>query len=135
MKCKNCNGDIDLASTFCGYCGAAVVKVPSGTPTASVPQGVTSNLTANMEGLDTYYQEVFREIEANGGKMMPKWNWWSFLFGCFWYFSKGVWAKGLIILVITIFSGGVAIPLIWIYCGLLGNYDYYLLKARNNQFW
>lgn len=59
------------------------------------------------------------EIKTNG------WNWWAFLFGALWYCWKGMWGKGLVLLLISCITLGFAAPIIWIYCGVKGNSDYY----------
>lgn len=52
--------------------------------------------------------------------------------GPFWYFSRGVTAKGIVLLFIALFSAGVLIVPVWIYCGYNGNRDFYKhLKRRN----
>jgi len=107
MKCKNCNGDIELVSTFCGYCDAAVVKMPSNVPDVSVHQGTTTLLTANMAGLPPYYVAAFAEIDAGGWQKSP-WNWAAFLCGVFWYFYRGLWAKGMLLLLVSGITGGAA---------------------------
>ena len=146
MDCPKC-GASGLAAgvVLCEYCGASLASNPVSAPApvqaipqvqaVAQPQNVPTLSQIDASGIKPEYLDTFREIEANGGKMTPKWNWWAFIFTAFWYFYKGMWAKGLIILCIEMFSGGVAIPLAWVYCGVLGNYDYYLLKVRQNQFW
>lgn len=63
------------------------------------------------------------------------WNWPAFLFGAFWYLFRGMWAKALLLAAIVIFTGGfLAIP-VWIYGGLMGTYDDYLLRRRGTQGW
>lgn len=134
MNCNKC-GATGLAQDvkFCEYCGSAVS--PNVKPGAQQVAQATTVEPADLSGLDPYYGEAFRQIEENGGKPKVIWNWWAFLFSAFWYLSKGMWAKGIIIFVVLFFSAGAAAPLAWIYAGLLGNYDYYLLKVKNNQFW
>lgn len=139
MECPKCGAtDLEAGATICSYCGS-VVAVARPVAPAQVAPAVAASAPAmsqaDVSGLKPYYQEVFREIDQNGGEMTFKWNWWPFLFGAFWYFSKGLWAKGLILFCIVLGSSGIAIPLTWIYCGLLGSYDYYLHKVRGKQLW
>ncbi len=57
-----------------------------------------------------------------------KWNWWVLIFGPFWYFGKGLWIHGTILLSIAFLSGGLLLPFVWIYAGLKANED--LLEFR-----
>jgi hypothetical protein len=85
--------------------------------------------------VDPHYQQKFAQIEGQGGSFMALWNWPAFLFGAFWYLSKGMWAKALLIVVVVFATGGfLGIP-IWIYAGIAGTYDFYLLKRRQKQLW
>ena len=52
------------------------------------------------------------------------WNWWAFIFGPLWYLWKGMFIRALILFLITVFTAGLAAPIIWIYCGWKGNKDY-----------
>jgi len=61
------------------------------------------------------------------------WNWLSFLFGPFWYLFNGLVGKGIILLIITVFTIGFGAPIIWIYCGLRGNSDLYEKKLKNKS--
>jgi hypothetical protein len=83
-----------------------------------------------------YYELKFSEIKENGG-FKVSWNWFAFMFVWMWYFSKGMWAKGLAILFLMCVTFWLVLPLVvlWLYCGLFGNYDYYLLKTKNKQLW
>ncbi len=77
----------------------------------------------------------FVELNLNKNKSIKSdgWNWSSFIFGPFWYLSKGLHIKGLILLLISIISIGFGIPIIWFYCGLRGNSDLYekILKSKS----
>ena len=85
--------------------------------------------------LAPYYQMQFARFDAARGGFTATWNWPAFLFGCLWYLVKGMWAKALIIFALLVVTAGVlAIPA-WIYMGIAGNYDYYLLKRQNKQLW
>jgi hypothetical protein len=93
------------------------------------------NATQQDAWLDPHYQRKFARIDAEGGSHVALWNWPAFLFGALWYLVKGMWAKALLIFLVAVISGGfLAIPL-WIYAGVSGTYDYYLLKRRNKQLW
>jgi len=53
------------------------------------------------------------------------WNWYAFFFNIVWYFKHGIVEKGIIMLVLTIFSLGIGIIPVAIYAGLKGNQDRY----------
>ena len=53
----------------------------------------------------------------------------------FWYLAKGLWVKGLLMLLIAVITAGMAGIFIWIYAGIAGNYDYYLLRRKGKQLW
>ncbi len=57
-----------------------------------------------------------------------QWNWWAVVFGPFWYFAKGLWVHGVILVSIVFLSGGVLLPFVWLYAGLKANED--LLEFR-----
>jgi hypothetical protein len=80
-------------------------------------------------------EAAYARFDANQGGFVPTWNWTAFLFGGIWYLVKGLWVKGLAILVIALFSHGVAIPLLWVYAGVFGNWDQYLLRRFGAQLW
>jgi len=80
-------------------------------------------------------EAAYARFDANHGGFVPTWNWTAFLFGGIWYLVKGLWVKGLAILVIALFSHGVAIPLLWVYAGVFGNWDQYLLHRVGSQLW
>ena len=82
---------------------------------------------------DAYYQRAYAQFDAGGSKVV--WNWAAFLFGAIWYLFRGMWAKALLLVALLIFTGGLlAIP-VWIYGGLMGTYDDYLLRRRGTQGW
>ena len=92
-------------------------------------------VSAHDTYLPPYYQLRFARFDAARGGFSATWNWPAFLFGCIWYLVKGMWAKALIIFALMVVTGGIlAIPA-WIYMGIAGNYDYYLLKRQNKQLW
>jgi hypothetical protein len=75
------------------------------------------------------------------GRFVPTWNWAAFVFGPLWYLRKGLYAKGLVILAVTanpFWSVSiwvlVSLPL-FVYCGAVGNWDYYLLRVKRTQWW
>jgi len=61
------------------------------------------------------------------------WNWFSFLFGPFWYLYNGLILKGIILLLITAVTLGFGAPIIWIYCGIRGNSNLYEKKLKQKS--
>ncbi len=57
-----------------------------------------------------------------------KWNWWALIVGPFWYFGKGLWIHGVVLVSIVFLSGGLLIPFVWLYAALKANED--LLEFR-----
>lgn len=55
-------------------------------------------------------------------------NWLALILGPFWYFLRGMWVHGFILLTLAFLSAGLLVPLIWLYAGLKANED--LLDAR-----
>ena len=81
-----------------------------------------------------YFTTRFNLFELTGG-FKPTWNWAAFFLGVFWYFFKGLWAKGAMMIAIIVLLAGMPAIFFWIYAGIAGNYDYYLLKRRGTQLW
>ncbi len=85
--------------------------------------------------------ESFARFARRGGAFVPTWNWSAFVFGPFWYLRKGLYAKGLLILLGTAYPFwplGVTLLVslgLFLYCGVAGNWDYYLLKVKRTQWW
>jgi len=53
------------------------------------------------------------------------WNWYAFFFNIIWYFKHGIVDKAIIMLVLILFSLGIGIIPVAIYCGVKGNKDRY----------
>jgi hypothetical protein len=53
------------------------------------------------------------------------WHWPAFLLGPFWYMSKGMIPKGVILLLICCFTFLAGVPVILIYSGVKGKSDFY----------
>ena len=112
----------------------------AGVPPAALvllPVGLAGARAVRGPSLD----RAFALFDARGGAFVPTWNWAAFVFGPLWYFRKGIFAKGLILLVLVIFP---VLPLsitllvqlsAFFYCGMVGNWDDYLLEVRRTQWW
>ncbi len=88
---------------------------------------------ASASRSDAYYQRAYAQFEEGGSRVV--WNWAAFLFGALWYLFRGMWAKALLYIAVVTFTGGfLAIP-VWVYGGLMGTYDDYLLRRRGTQGW
>ncbi len=83
----------------------------------------------------------FAVFAERGGAFVPTWNWWACFLGPLWYLRKGIWAKGLVILVLTFYPFWplpvtLLISLVlFVYCGVAGDWDYYLLRVKRTQWW
>jgi len=110
---------------------------------AGVPPAALILLPAGLgrPGRDPAEESAFAVFEARGGRFVPTWSWQACLFGPLWYFRKGLYAKGAVLLVLVILP---VLPLsttlllqvaAFLYCGLAGNWDYYLLRMRGTQLW
>ena len=61
------------------------------------------------------------------------WNWAALFLGPFWYITHGLISKGLILILITIATIGFGLPVIWIYCGIRANSDYFENQLKNHS--
>jgi hypothetical protein len=55
-------------------------------------------------------------------------NWAALLLGPFWYLVQGLWVHAVILLSLVLVSGGLFIPLVWLYAALKADED--LLEFR-----
>ncbi len=106
------------------------------------PHLSSSNIDLNSFSIDSYYREEFGKIISSNEFYKGKWNWWAFLFGTIWCFSKGLWALASILLLPTLFlyssdqtkTIGFLYILIWsIVIGNRGTWFYYNLKIKGKQ--
>lgn len=86
-------------------------------------------------------EPIFEIFTRHGGAFVPTWNWRAFVFGPFWYFRRGLYAKGFVLLglsVCPLFTIAITFALglgVLVYCGAVGNWDDYLLKVKGTQWW
>lgn len=132
--------------------------VPPPMPPPSVTGAPKDSVRRDIATLDVspLWRERFQLIEQIGwseGILKNYWNFKSlpksdrakvsfsimgFLFGPFYYFAKGMWAKGGIILVasfILALPGLLPAVAVAAYCGVYANYDFYLFKVRGRNLW
>ena len=69
---------------------------------------------------------------TNGSKTAG-WDWIAFILGPFWYFTKGMYAKGFWLLFFSIVSCFLAAPFIWVYCGARGYGDWYDYRLKEKS--
>jgi len=123
--------------------GPAVMRelYEAGAPPAAVILVPVELLGGRRGGAEPADSASFALFTRHGGRFVPTWNWAAFLFGPLWYLRKGLWAKGLVILVATA-SPFWPLPIwivvslvLFVYCGAIGNWDYYLLRVKRTQWW
>lgn len=51
------------------------------------------------------------------------WNWPAAVLGPLWYFLQGLWVHGAILLGLAFATGGLLIPLVWLYAALKAEED------------
>lgn len=86
-------------------------------------------------------EPAFAIFARHGGRFVPTWNWRAFVFGPLWYFRRGLYAKGLVLLglsvcpfftlVLTVLLSAATL----VYCGVAGNWDDYLWRVKGTQWW
>ena len=86
-------------------------------------------------------EPAFAIFARRGGQFVPTWNWRAFVFGPLWYLRRGLYAKGLVLLGLSVcpfFTLALTVLLsgaILIYCGVAGNWDDYLWRVKRTQWW
>ena len=102
-----------------------------------------------------YYTKKFQQFYEASERFKLTWNWASAIFNWIWQLCSGLWAK-------CILYGGISLLLSWLlyflpysilgmtgtvilslvfgvggflFYGFVGNYDYFLKKTRNENFW
>jgi RNA polymerase subunit RPABC4/transcription elongation factor Spt4 len=148
MNCFRCGTEITPEIKFCPKCGAQntgrrILHPSCPRCRQEFPEGTKFCPQDGLElrdkdeiayaDLPLTYQIAFKKFDQKGFRLT--WSWIGFFFGGIWYLVKGMWAKGLIILGLTIITGFHAFPFTWLYCIFLGKYDYYLLRVKDKQLW
>jgi hypothetical protein len=94
--------------------------------------------------LKKYFRDVFAKFDS--GEIIS-WNWFAAIFQMAWYLFKGQWPKlflyGILFwsleraaLYLELYAiSSYAWIFTFIYFGLMANYDYYLHKVKNENFW
>jgi len=124
MKCPLCSEEIVEGAIKFKYCGEVLNK--DGSTKVSIER---AKVVKDYSQFKPYYQDGFKQFDQNDGSFIPKWNSPAFLFGFFWYLAKGMWLKGSIMVAITVSFGGVPAIFFWLYCGIVGIFDYYLYAS------
>ncbi|MBI3454947.1 MAG: DUF2628 domain-containing protein [Candidatus Rokubacteria bacterium] len=113
----------------------------AGAPPAAVRLVPADLAGSRHEAGEEAAERAFSGFARRGGRFVPTWNWTAFVFGPLWYLRKGLYAKGLLLLLPLVLPiGGLAVSLAvsllaFVYCGLVGNWDYYLWKVERTQWW
>jgi len=81
-----------------------------------------------------YYRKQFQTFNNSTG-FQTSFNIYAFLFSAFWYLHHKMWGKALVLFAVSLLTGGIAAPLIWIYGGMAGNYDLHLKYVQGKDWW
>jgi hypothetical protein len=105
------------------------------------PVAVVLRPTALRHPMDSATERRLSMFTQRGGRFVVTWNWGAFLFGPLWYLRNGLHGKGLVLLALVAlplgsFATTVLISVAaFLYCGLAGNWDYYLWTVERKQWW
>ncbi|MDD5225335.1 MAG: DUF2628 domain-containing protein [bacterium] len=148
MNCFKCGAEMTPETKFCPKCGAQNTERRILHPSCprcrqEFPEGTKFCPQDGLElrdkdeiayaDLPLTYQIAFKKFDQKGFRL--SWSWMGFFFGGIWYLVKGMWAKGLILIGLTVISAFHAFPFTWLYCIFFGKYDYYLLRVKDKQLW
>jgi hypothetical protein len=82
---------------------------------------------------NSYYNRVFQKFSKNDNKYVFTWNWAAFFGGSFWYMAKGLWGRGIVLLLLYFISIGLLIIPGMIFVGTTGNYAYFKKTLKLDQ--
>ena len=99
IHCPECGTQVSDQATACTKCAYPISKLNF--RQAEQPIKETTSNKIDVSGLDYYYQQEFEKIHASKESYRGKFNWWAFFFSWIWCFSKGAFAWGSIILVVS----------------------------------
>ena len=137
MKCNVCGTESNRLGMYCPACGKQYDREIGGTNRQAelLPcSGTLIGDTLKYPDESEYFGRQFAQFDHKGGYVVT-FNWVPFVIAPVWYIYKGMWGKAFLLMVIFHVSGGLAAPLLWCYAGFVGNYDYYLKKAKGTQWW
>ncbi|MFH0985333.1 MAG: DUF2628 domain-containing protein [Candidatus Omnitrophota bacterium] len=114
-------------------------------------------IVGGIDGLDNpgYYSKQFTRFYENEGRFRITWNWASAIFTWLWLLFRSLWAKWILYSLIATAGSSLLLYgatmlgnmtiiifsriIIWVgalcFFGLVGNYDYFLKKTRNENLW
>jgi hypothetical protein len=108
--CAKCGESVDVSAIFCGSCGNNIKQTK-----AHSEREEKVFTESSQNDISDSWKNKFRLIDKAGGPNFSKFkdlefrerlyisfNIWAFLFGVFYYAAKGMWKKGLTLLVISI---------------------------------
>ena len=142
IACPECRTEVSESAPTCPRCGYPVASsVVAAKAVAGEPR-IEREPPSPDALLPTYYQNKFAILDAMDGRRVRGFNGAAFLFSGFWYLAKGMWLKALVLFLVVV--GGSAFGEdagwivgigVWIYAGLYGTFDYYLLHRHGQQGW
>ncbi len=154
MYCPNCGVQATDGANYCNTCGFKLnegsnpqfASYDSGANFSRSEESLTKELFAAFVGAEAnYYLNKWQEIDsAIARKKAPlNWNWFSFLFGPFWFAFRKMYLYAAIMLIGSIVVDEIAHELGWgrslrgaqigftVFLGLYGNYIYYKYAKEN----
>lgn len=156
--CTKCGAPLSLGSQFCGKCGTSV-SVMMGNATqnsqggAQISQKISAGIASLMGDFSTgnnmdsemgeyigtkkeYYISTFVKLKSQNNYI--SWNWFSFLVAPYWLLYRKMYVAGAAVLGVNFifsliggFLGNFLSLLVYVLCGVFGNYFYmYNLEQR-----
>lgn len=163
MICPYCKEEIVDGALKCKHCNSILTEPPKQPQTAEQSQSQQARIKSVDElslppdikqklqfVQDNYKRTVFGlpDYGLKGKALWQTFNIWAFLFNCIYYFAKGMWRKGLLLLgmsvAITVISNALNLPpalsfgismLIPIIAMQSAYYDLYRKHVRSEIFW